>query len=127
MALQLTTNIVIGNGSRLLLSLTPDELSQVAYISAELRTSVPNGDIVLSTKTFVLRNGPCDVLRKNPAVPAGSAVVELLEVVRSSLTLAAGYDNAVAAYYGAAKALRKAALEQHGLTAGWLDSTLAGT
>jgi hypothetical protein len=127
MAIQLTTNIVIGNGARLLLSLRPDEDALAASVTAELRTSVANGDVVLASKTFTLRNGPCDVIRKRPSVAAGSFVGEVLEVVGNGITLPAGYDNAVAAYYGAAKVGRKAALEQHGLAAGWIDATLTGT
>lgn len=127
MAIQLTTNITVSNGSRLLLSIRPDEDAQAASVNAELRTSVANGDLVLSSKTLTLRNGFCDILRKRPSVAAGSFVAELLEVVTNGINLAAGYDNAVAAYYGVAKSLRKAALEQHGLSAGWLDATLAGT
>jgi hypothetical protein len=125
--LNLTTNIIIGSGGRLLLSLRPDEDAQVAYVTAELRTSVPNGDIILASKTFTLRNGMCDLLRKRPSVALGSFVSEVLEVVGQGISLPAGYDNAVAAYYGAAKAGRKSALEQHGLTAGWIDVSLTGT
>lgn len=127
MALQLTTNVAVGNGARLLLSLRPDEDAQLAVITAELRTSVPNGDIVLSRKTVIVRNGLCDLIRKRPSVAAGSMVDDVLEVVSNGINLASGYDNAITAYYGAPKAGRKVALEQHGLAAGWIDPSLTGT
>ena len=127
MPINLTTPVSTGNGTRLSLSLTPGEAQEVAFITAELRTSVANGDLIIASRTFAVRNGLCDVVRKRASIAPGSFVGELLEVVTNGINLAAGYDNAVAAYYGAAKPARKAALEAHGLVAGWIDSTLGGT
>lgn len=125
--LNLTTPVNVGNGARLFLSLKPNEDDQIAIVIAELRTSVPNGDLVLSRKTLAIRNGLCDFVRKRPSTIPGMLADDVLEVVSNGITLAGGYDNAISAYYGAAKAGRKAALEVHGLAAGFIDASLTGT
>jgi hypothetical protein len=129
MALTLTTPFTLANGTRLIItSARPDDDAQILNVSFELRTTVPGGDLVISRKEVSVRNGVSDRIKRNAAPAAGTMLFDLLLFEQQVLSTPTGYTDAINAWRAAATpAARRAALEALGLTAGWIDASLAGT
>lgn len=99
MAHNLTANITIENGTRIVAGRPNiDDDAAVMTIPLELRTA-PATNYLLSRRVVTIRNGLCDrVVRVTPAV--GSDIAEKLGFERNALTIETGFDRALAAWAG---------------------------
>lgn len=128
MPITLTTPFTWPNGTRLVVSrVQPREEQNEMTVVIDLRTPAPTNHIG-SSKTLVIRNGLCDRVSRNSSPSALMDWHDFLIFEPSALTLAAGFDNAMAAWKaGANEGVRKAALETHLLSVGVIHASLTGT
>lgn len=129
MPFNLTTPVTLENGQRIVAGRpTIDDDAQVMTVPLELRTGAATNYLV-SRKVVTIRNGQCDrVVRATPA--AGSDLGEKLEYQRNALTVATGFDQALAAWAGGGASAqgKRNALEAALAAIGVIDpATLAGS
>lgn len=127
MPITLTTPVSVPNGTRLVVDKVrcDDEASEMTIV---LQLRSPAGtDNVVSEKVLTIRNGSCD--RVSRGVPGSlQGYAEFLSFGLAGLTVAAGYDNAVAIWRaGTTPQARRNALEAHLLSVGYIHSSLTGT
>lgn len=129
----LTTNYAgataVPNGTRLVFGRFDfDDEQQVMTVPVELRS--PNAtDVLYARVTMILRNGESSLLSRQTNPPAGLAANDPARYfIQTTRNAASGYTDAMGVARGAANTPggRKNALEAHMLTAGHIDSSLAG-
>lgn len=127
MSLTLTTPLSLPNGTRLLIShVDVDDDNSVMNVTFQMRSPVAT-DLLVSQRVIQVRNGLSDRLSRG-GMPPGSSYDTGLVVTPGVQSTPTGYTDAINAWRGGATAnARKTALETLGLSAGWIDSTLAGT
>lgn len=138
MPITLTTGFTLPNGMRLefpgLVKGFDDDTGTWTVV-VELRTSVPNGRRLICSVKFLISDGACQVLSRQPLPVAGLNIEDRNHYfVVGSRTVADGYTAAWAAVRAAANtpAARQAAAEAHLFSAGHIvggagPDSLAGT
>ncbi len=120
MAISLTTAVSVGNGSRLTIKARLDEDNAQIDVTVQLRTAVGT-DLIHSERMGAIRNGQCDRFVRATLSP-GRKVLDALDVEIGKLSKPTGFTDALVAYR-----VNRAAFEAHLLSAGYIDSSLAGT
>jgi len=125
--LNLTTPVTLPNGTRLIIvKVESDDENAVMYVTFQLRSPVAT-DLLAAQRVVQVKNGLSDRLTRGGLV-VGSTYSDALNVFVGVLSTPTGYTDAINAWRAQATAnARKVALETLGLSAGWIDSTLAGT
>ena len=125
--LNLTTPVSLPNGTRLIISRVDiDDESSVVNVTFQMRSPLAT-DMLVSQKVIQVKNGLSDRLVRG-GLPVGSSYDAAMIAIPGVQSTATGFTDAVNAWRAQATAnARKVALETLGLSAGWIDSTLAGT
>jgi len=125
----LTSAITIENGARLVMLTTPAINDEASTMTTTLDLRSPGGtNFLISRRVLTTRNGLCDMVQA--IVPAnGSNIEEKLGLTLNALTIADGFDQAIAAWAGggATAAAKRRALLTTLLALGQIHSSLAGT
>ncbi len=129
----LTVNIAIFNVTRVgVLDVDFREDDGVALVNLEAKTSVANGDVRYQKYTIAVQNGAGTGPTASQKIARNGAPTNIFQdalVIVSQVNIPSGFTNLLAAWSNSAnttKALRRAAAETQGLSAGWIDSSLTG-
>lgn len=129
MAHNLTTNITVENGTRIVAGRPNiDDDREIMLVPLELRTA-PATNYLVARRVVTIRNGACDrVSRVTPA--AGSNIEEKFAFTPNALDVADGFARALAAWAGGGATAdgKRNALVAELAAIGVIDpATLAGT